>query len=125
MTIVVILAIIYQVGFNNNIHRTIDVKNVDKIELWGMSETRRYASQEELENIVKWFNSVDNIRKNKEFAGITPSSGIIIELKRGTQILIIQSGEDFEIQRDRLGRRVSYWAKQKELKVLLKELAGN
>lgn len=52
---------------------------------------------------------------NKMFAGVTSQSGIIIRLKSGGEILILRSGEDFEVQRELFFRNVSYWAKQPEI----------
>jgi len=57
--------------------------------------------------------------KNKNFAGTTPDSGIVIKLKSGEYISIISSGKDFEIQRNINGEEVSYWGKNKYIKSLL------
>ena len=82
------------------------------------------ATQEEIYNIVNWFNSASGIRENKDFAGETPDSGIILNEKNGKEFRILRSGKDFEVQRyDELGNNRSYWANQKEIRTLLDELA--
>ncbi|MEG6522360.1 hypothetical protein [Desulfotomaculum sp. 1211_IL3151] len=110
---------------NTSPHEPISINEVAKIELRGdiPSHVSRTATKAELEKIVLWFNSLTNITENKEFAGSTPSAGIRIILKNGRDISIINSGKDFEVQRTVNLKTVSYWAKQTEIKELLKELA--
>lgn len=53
-------------------------------------------------------------------------SGIIINLKSGKRILILRSGQDFEVQRDDVRpKNISYWAKQQDIKEYLDKLATN
>ncbi|MBO8169666.1 MAG: hypothetical protein H0Z35_10845 [Thermoanaerobacteraceae bacterium] len=53
-------------------------------------------------------------------------SGIIINLKSGKRILILRSGQDFEVQRyDVRPKNISYWAKQQDIKEYLDKLATN
>ncbi|KJR44378.1 hypothetical protein UF75_5245 [Desulfosporosinus sp. I2] len=64
------------------------------------------------------------VRENKDFAGTTPDSGIIVKEKNGKEFSILRSGKDFEVQRkDALGQIHSHWAIQKEIKTLLDELS--
>jgi hypothetical protein len=108
----------------SNLYRPIKVENIARITLWGgYNGVNREASEQEVTNIVNWFNSVYDIRENKEFAGTTEESGIKIEEKDGTRFIIGRSGEDFEVQRkDQKGKLRSYWARQKDIKELLDQL---
>jgi hypothetical protein len=107
----------------SNLHHPIKVEDISRIILWG-SGGYEEATQEEISNIVNWFNSASGIRENKDFAGTTPDSGIIIKENNGNEFSIIRSGKDFEVQRkDALGINHSYWAIQKEIKILLDELS--
>lgn len=107
-----------------NLHRPIMVENISSIRLWGVYGVDRVATEPEVINIVNWFNSAKGIRENKEFAGTTEDSGIIVVEKNGSKFGIGRSGEDFEVQRkDEQGKLRSYWARQKEIKELLDKLA--
>lgn len=109
----------------SNLHRPIKVENISRITLWGgYNGVNREATEQEVINIVNWFNSAYDIRGNKKFAGTTEESGIRIEEKNGIRFSIGRSGEDFEVQRkDEKGILRSYWARKKEIKELLDELA--
>ncbi|MGC7871320.1 hypothetical protein ACPUYX_07270 [Desulfosporosinus sp. SYSU MS00001] len=111
----------------SNLHRPLKVEEISSINLWGGhfagNNRGREATQEEVGDIVDWFNSASDIRENKDFAGETPDSGIVINEKDGEEFSIIRSGRDFEVQRhDKSGRTYSYWATQKDIKVLLDKL---
>lgn len=99
------------------LHKEITVDEVSEIKLWGSKE--RIASNEEAKKIIGWFNNIKDIRENEKLSGSTPSSGIIIKLKSGEEILILRSGEEFEVQRN----EGSYWGKQSNIKELLNQLA--
>lgn len=106
------------------LHRPIKVEDISSMTLWGGHGGHRDATQEEIRNIVNWFNSASKIRANKGFAGETPASGIIIKEINGEEFGIIRSGKDFEVQRKgEFGEVYSYWAIQNEIKTLLDELA--
>jgi beta-lactamase regulating signal transducer with metallopeptidase domain len=109
-----------------SVHQPISVGDVSSIEVWGNStgEGREKQTKENMEKIISWFNSATDIRENKDFLGSTPGSGIIIHLKSGERIVIINSGTDFEVQRNTDKGRVSYWAKQPEIEILLEKLKG-
>jgi len=132
--IVIIVVAILLVGVSfffqefNRLYTPIDVSKVQKIELWGQQVgevTRREATNEEVSNIVKWFNSTTDIRENKDFAGETPAAGIVINLKYAPDIRILRSGRDFEVQRvNWLGINKSYWTRQSDIKRLLDQLVN-
>jgi hypothetical protein len=85
-----------------------------------MGNENRMADIAEKQNIVKWFNAITDVRENKDFAGTTPESGIIIKLKLGSEIHILKSGEDFEVQRTNiLGNHISYLGKQSNIRDIL------
>jgi hypothetical protein len=110
---------------DTSFHKKIDVNNVESIEMWGhgADQGTKRAGQEDTEKIVGWFNSMTDIRANRDFAGTTPESGIVIKLKSGNKVLILSSGHDFEIQTvNDKGNPVAYWAKQPDIKDLLKKL---
>lgn len=113
----------------SKLHRPIKISNAQSITIWSHTNwefTSRVVNNEEEQKIVTWFNSITDIRNNKYFAGITPSAGIIIKLKNGKEIAIINSGADFEVQSDNyFGKRISYWGKQKDIKNLLDEASKN
>jgi len=129
LLLIVILFLVVPVAWksvnNSSLHRPIKVENIARITLWGgYIGVSREASEQEVTNIVNWFNSAYDIRENKEFAGTTEESGIKIEEKDGTGFSIGRSGGDFEVQRkDQKGKLRSYWARQKDIKELLDQLA--
>jgi hypothetical protein len=129
LVLVVIMFLVVLVAWKyvntTNLHRPIKVENIARITLWGgYNGVDKEASEQEVTNIVNWFNSAYDIRENKEFAGTTEESGIKIEEKDGTRFSIGRSGEDFEVQRkDQKGKLRSYWVRQKDIKELLDELA--
>lgn len=110
-------------------HIKIDVNNVESIRIYGAAiKGDKFANQDEIIDIINWFNSATDIGRNKDFQGVgTPESGIIIQLKSGfgnKSIGILKSGQDFEVQRyDKHGKYVSYWGKQINIKNILKEAA--
>lgn len=106
-----------------SVHKHISNDDISSIQLWGVYIKQREASKEEIQRIIEKFNSIKSIRRNKDFQGMTPDSGIIIDLKSGEHIIIIKSGMDFEIQRPVDGKQVSYWGKNKYIKDLLEELS--
>jgi hypothetical protein len=101
------------------IHEKIAANNVVEILLWG-NGNERLADEKEIKDIVSWFNDIDDVRENKEMTGTTPPAGLIITMNSGEQILILRSGDEFEVQRDDVG----YWAREEHLKDLLNQLAG-
>ncbi len=115
-----------QIGISS-IHKPVSVADVSSIRVWGnglpAGHSGRDATGKEISQIVKWLNESKDIRPNKDFAGTTPDSGIVINLKSGQSILILNSGSDFEVQREDIGKRVSYWAKNPELRDFLAQLA--
>lgn len=97
------------------IHKPINANDVESVNIWG--NTSGVTTSVEKQDIVKWFNSITNIRNNKDFAGTTPNAGVIIKLKTGDEIFIINSGSDFEVQRNNIfGKRISYWGKQPNIR---------
>lgn len=124
LSVFLLALVIWNYVNTSNLHRTIMVENVSNIRLWSGYGVDRVATEQEVINIVNWFNSAKGIRENKEFAGTTEDSGIIVEEKNGSRFSIGRSGEDFEVQRkDEQGKLRSYWARQKEIKELLDKLA--
>ncbi|NPV71713.1 MAG: hypothetical protein HPY55_13895 [Firmicutes bacterium] len=108
-------------------HRPISARDVVGVRLWrwvpgsGMTETT--AAADEAAKIIDWFNSATEIRPNRSFAGTTAECGIRVILTRGRSVLILKSGADFEVQRDYfLFKRVSYWARQDDVRRLLERL---
>lgn len=96
----------------DKIHEQIDIEKVDSITVWGIN-TSQIVNEKEKGDIIKWFNLITDIRENKGSGGITPEKGIIIKLKSGKNILILKSGEDFEIQKtNSSGTCISYWGRQ-------------
>jgi hypothetical protein len=107
----------------STLHRPIKVENISRITLWSVWGVNRQATQQEVINIVNWFNSSTDVR-DANFVGTTEESGITVEEKDGSRFSINRSGEDFEVSRkDEKGTLRSYWARQKEIKSLLDELA--
>ncbi len=119
MISILAIGLIYYFFTNSNkLHESINISDVESINIWG--RTSRIANSDEEQDIIKWFNSINNIRQNKDFAGTTPEAGIIIQLKTGNSILILKSGTDFEVQRTySSGKYISYWGKQSEIRYIL------
>jgi len=106
-----------------SVHKPISSENIASMQLWGVYKQGPKISNEEKQKIVEAFNSIYSIRRNPEFQGTTPESGITIDLKSGEHISVIKSGRDFEIQRHGDGKAVSYWGKNRYIKTLLEELS--
>lgn len=108
------------------LHQQITVDSVESITFWGGGIGNvKQATNEEIIQMVNWFNSATDIRANKHFAGSTPESGIIIELNSGYGIYIVSSGDNFEIQRNDVKKdNISYWAKEPNIFELLLNLQG-
>jgi len=107
----------------NSLHQHISINDVQSIVIRAYST--RIATPEETENIVKWFNSINNIGENPDFEGPTNSSSMEIKLKSSGQISILypsRSNQDFEIQRyNKKGKLISYWGRQSNIKKILEE----
>lgn len=123
------IGLIFNIFATSKLPRPINIDDVQNIAIWNKVDWElksRIATYDEKQKMVAWFNSVTDIRTNKYFAGETPEAGIIIKLKSGKQISIIRSGIDFEVQTNNLlGKRISYWGKQKDIKNLLDEASRN
>lgn len=117
--IVIIGALIVTFMLRKPLHEKIATGDVVEILLWG-NGTERLADEGEITDIVSWFNDIEDVRENKEMTGTTPPSGMIITMNNGEQILILRSGDEFEVQREGVG----YWAREEHLKDLLNQLAG-
>lgn len=127
-TIVLIIAFGLMAMEDKNIHRIIEPAQVRSVKVWsdvgGYEE--KTVSAEMAEDIVHWFNNAKGVRVNEDLTGVTPKSGIIIDMENEDDIQVLRSGEDFEINRTTLdGNRISYWAKDKHLKEMLDQLAGD
>jgi len=124
MVLIVCLGLFWQ--SSNRVHWSLNIDQVSEIYLWTEDEKfgriQKMATDDEKRQIVNWFNSVSNILENKEFAGETSKSGITISLKSSqTVIQVLRSGSEFEIQRvdaKNPHKRISYWARQQEIKNL-------
>lgn len=112
----------------NSIHTHISISDVESIKIWGSSikSEGKIATAEERKDIVRWFNSISDIRKNKDFQGTTEEVGIIILLKSKNKISIGSSGWNFEVQRyNKNGKWISYWGKHPEIERILEEAVGS
>lgn len=119
ISILVIVAVYCFFANSNKLHKPINVNDVESINIIGRT-TSRIANKEETQNIVKWFNSITNIRENKDLSGTTAEAVIIIKLKTGNEISISKSGKDFEVQRtNNSGELISYWGKQSNIRDIL------
>ncbi len=116
--------IIYSYVGQKPVHKEINKQDIFDIQSYGTAGTKKIEDDVLKDNILNWFNQAGDIRLNKDFAGTTPESGIIINLKSGKRILVLNSGSDFEIQRDDVRpENISYWARQQDIKDYLRELA--
>gem|GEM_PF-1989426 len=121
--VIISIALLWHEYTVRDLHHPIDIHDVSRIELICGNYTRA-ATTEEKNNIINWFNSATNIRNNEERRGGTPESGIRIELQQGTMIGIWDCEKyDIEVQRwsNLGGKLICYWAKQPEIKQLLKQ----
>lgn len=74
----------------------------------------------DVEEFLAYYNQIYDLRDNKEGAGTTPDSKIVIELKDGEEISIFNSGDQFEVNfRENDGERHQYWGKQQEIANML------
>ena len=121
--ILVLQGILYSKLMQKSVHLSIQKEDIADIEVYGSGGTKKIEDVALIDNIIMWFNQLSDIRVNKDFEGTTPESGIIINLKSGKKISILNSGSDFEIQRnDVRPENVSYWGKQQDIKAYLQGL---
>lgn len=74
----------------------------------------------DIEEFLGYYNEIYDIRNNKEGAGTTADTTIIIELKDGQKIGISNSGDQFEVDFTKSnGKRCQYWGKQQEIANML------
>ena len=74
----------------------------------------------DVEEFLGYYNQIYDLRDNKEDAGSTPNSRIIIELRDGEEICIYSSGDQFEVDfSDSDGEKHQYWGKQQEIANML------
>ncbi|GAB6154750.1 hypothetical protein JCM17380_35000 [Desulfosporosinus burensis] len=107
-----------------SLHRHIKLENVSEIMLWSEASGKDLATEEEIKNLVTWFNSASGVRENNSVPGEPPQSVIIIKQMNGKEILISRHAKRFDISRwDEHGRNIVYWTTQKELKNFLDKLA--
>lgn len=114
-------------------HMQIRAEQVDKVIIYSPigNPGEDYKSAEmpanEIPNLIHWYNEAYDIRRNSSFKGAASILGVKILLKDKTELSIIDSGEDFEIQIDyaRNDKTVSFWARQQELDDFLRSLAEN
>ena len=119
----VLQGILYSKLMQKSVHLSIQKEDIADIEVYGSGGTKKIEDVALIDNIIMWFNQLSDIRVNKDFEGTTPESGIIINLKSGKKISILNSGSDFEIQRnDVRPENVSYWGKQQDIKAYLQGL---
>jgi hypothetical protein len=93
---------------------------VKDITLWTDKGEERIADDAEKADIISWLNNVSDVRENKDKAGSTPIAGMIVHMESVDPILVLRSGDEFEIQQQ--GK--SYWAREPHIRALLDELAG-
>ncbi|WP_182102489.1 hypothetical protein [Niallia taxi] len=129
--VVVTILLIIIFGLNaledKNVHRIINAGQLKSVKVWSdvSGYEEKTVSAEMAEDIIFWFNNAKDVRMNEDLAGVTPKSGIIIKVENEEDIQILRTGEDFEINRTNMnGKRISYWAKEKHLKEMLDQLAG-
>lgn len=97
----------------------LNIENVAKIYCYNMDED--YEIELNVEEFLGYYNQIYDIRNNKDDQGTTSLSKIIIELKDGTEIVIWNSGDQFEVAfADSDGKRYQYWGKQQEIANMLR-----
>lgn len=129
----VIIGLLMMITGCSSPHKQIRVEQVDKVILFspigdpGEDYESSEMSANEFPKLINWYNEAYDIRKNNSFKGAASILGVKIVLKDKTELSVIDSGEDFEIQIDYVSseRTVSFWARQQELDDFLKTLAGN
>ncbi|MDP4182453.1 MAG: hypothetical protein Q8942_15355 [Bacillota bacterium] len=128
ITLIILLisgSVLYSQVLKRPLHQSVFKQDVSYIQIYGTAGTKKIDDEVTKNNIIKWFNQAVDIRINNDLAGTTPELGIIINLKSGKRIAILNSGADFEIQRnDVMPESISYWAKQQDLKAYLGKLAA-
>lgn len=122
LTLVLALGYSYLYYSNGFMHKPIDSSDVVSVRIVGGHKKPRLLKEEQAKKIVLWFNKANSIRRNVRFAGTTPDTTIVMYIKGNNRILIMNSGEDFEVQREIEGKNLSYWAKQPDISELLDAL---
>lgn len=124
-TIVLIFALTIM-SCSNIKHESIIESDINEIWVSRNQEAGEFdqLSADTFSDMVKWFNSCTDIRPNPDFAG---TAGPLVSIKimhTSKNIMILKSGEDFEIQVHYFDDKkpVSYWAKQDNIKKMLDEI---
>ena len=74
----------------------------------------------DIEEFLSYYNQIYDLRDNKKGEGSTPTCRIVIELKSGKEIAMLNFGDQFEICFDGSeGKRHQYWGKQQEIANML------
>ena len=87
-------------------NKRLDAFNAEKVDL-------------DIEEFLRYYNQIDELRNNKEDAGTTPSSKIVIELNNGEEISIHNSGDQFQVSFEEGDDRFQYWGKQQGIANIL------
>ena len=130
--ILVIFLLVFLAGCHSPF-RQLAVDEVEKVIFYqpignpGESYACTVISEDEIIELIKWYNESYDIRNNRTFKGTVSILGVQIILKDKTDISIIDSGEDFEISIDYSTNKktVSFWARQHEIDVLLNKLMNS
>jgi hypothetical protein len=107
-------------------HSKIRPDQVKSVRLWMKGADGREeweASRSEMERLIAWFNDAVFIQRRERMQDRSAPSGAVIELETGETIEIFLEGRDFDVRRQKPGKKeVVYWAKKDELKEFLTRL---
>lgn len=106
-------------------HQELNASEIRSAIAWSDVRHQYQLTDEEVDSLVKIFNDAKLSKVNENFAGITPSYGIQIDLSSGGSIAINEADSAYgniEVQRDIGTKRVSYWIENTKLEEFLKQV---
>lgn len=109
-----------------NIHKPISLNNVETVVLWenGILEghQERKATDDEIWQIIEWLILQRIYGKMKILQAPLLMQGFGLISKQGDKLLFLIQGQISKCKKSRFGKSIGYWAKQRNIRKLLKDL---
>lgn len=122
IVVILIIVVIHNTFFKEKMELNLDEQDVKSVKLCYLGRMEDDTKNLDVEEFVKYYNMIYDVRENKDGIGSTPETKIIIELKSGEIIEIYDPGFSFEvnIQSDN-GEIKQYWGRQENIDNMLNE----
>ena len=127
LLLMVIMGVVVTAIFSNmsDYHRKLNASEIRSAIAWSDVRYQYQLTEKEIDSLVVIFNDAKLSKVNDDFAGITPSYGIQIDLSLGGSITINEAESAYgsiEVQRDIGTKHVSYWIDNDKLEEFLKQV---